>query len=133
MRLWISAAAVNGFLAVAMGAFAAHGLAGRLAPEALDWIETAARYQAIHGLALLGVAALAGRAQGRPFALRLAGWGFLLGTVLFCGALYLMGLSGWRAPGAVVPFGGVAFLAGWAALLAYGLGSRRGVEGRWPT
>ena len=56
MRLWIVVAAVNGFLSVALGAHAAHSLEGRVEAQALDWIDTAARYEAIHALALLGVA-----------------------------------------------------------------------------
>ena len=137
MRLWIIAASLNGFVAVAMGAFAAHGLRARLAPQALDWIETAARYEAVHALALIGVAILsdrsvtaAGRTPTTPStALRIAGWGFLAGTVLFSGSLYLMGLTGWRALGIVTPVGGLSFLIGWAALLTYGLGSRFGSQG----
>lgn len=124
MRFWICAAAVNGFLAVAMGALAAHGLRDRLPAQSLDWIETGARLGLGHGLALLAVALLADRAAGPARALEVAGWGFLLGTALFSGVLYVMGLSGWRALGAVVPLGGVAFLIGWGALFAYGIGLR---------
>ena len=127
MRRWIIAASINGFVAVAMGAFAAHGLQARLTPQALNWIETAAHYEAIHALALLGVATLSDRSAG--VALRIAGWGFLAGTVLFSGSLYLMGLTGWRGLAVVTPFGGLSFLIGWAGLLAYGLGSRFGSQG----
>ncbi len=129
MRLWITAAAVNGFLAVAMGAMAAHSLQDILPAEALDWIETGARLGLAHGLALLGVGLLMGRAVGPSRALAIAGWGFLVGTVLFSGALYVMGLMGWPALGAVVPLGGVALLIGWGALFAYGLGLRGGSVG----
>jgi uncharacterized membrane protein YgdD (TMEM256/DUF423 family) len=127
MQLWIIAASINGFIAVAMGAFAAHGLKARVTPEALGWIETAARYEAVHALALLAVAILSERAVGA--ALHVAGWGFLTGTVLFCGSLYLMGLTGWRGLAIATPFGGLAFLIGWAGLLVYGLGSRFGSHG----
>ncbi len=129
MRLWIIAAAVNGFIAVAMGALAAHRLQHSLAVEALDWIETGARFGLAHGLALLGVGLLMGRAVGPSLALAIAGWGFLVGTVLFSGTLYVMGLMGWSALGAVVPFGGVGLLLGWGALFAYGLGLRGGSAG----
>ncbi len=129
MRLWIIAAAVNGFLAVAMGAMAAHSLQGILAVEALDWIETGARLGLAHGLALLGVGLLMGRAAAPSRALAIAGWGFLVGTVLFSGTLYVMGLMGWRALGAVVPLGGAGLLIGWGALFAYGLGLRGGSAG----
>ena len=129
MRLWIIAAAVNGFLAVAMGALAAHSLQDILPVEALDWIETGARLGLAHGLALLGVGLLMGRAVGPSQALAIAGWGFLVGTVLFSGTLYVVGLMGWPGLGAVVPLGGVALLIGWGALFAYGLGLRGGSAG----
>ncbi len=125
MRLWICAAAVNGLLAVGLGALAAHGLRGRVEPERIAWIETGSDYGMVHALALLGVALLVGRAPASPRALILAGWGFLAGTVLFSGALYVMGLTGMRALGAAVPVGGILLLGGWAALLVYGWGLRR--------
>ncbi len=124
MRLWICAAAVNGFLAVALGALAAHGLRGAVGPERLAWIETGSDYGLAHGLALIGVALLAGRAPAPPRGLQLAGWGFLIGTLLFSGALYVMGVTGLRALGAVVPVGGVLLLGGWAALFVHGWGLR---------
>jgi uncharacterized membrane protein YgdD (TMEM256/DUF423 family) len=124
MRLWVCAAAVNGFLAVALGAMAAHGLRGRVDPEQIAWIETGSDYGMVHALALLGVALLVDRAPAPSRALTLAGWGFLAGTLLFSGALYVMGLTGQRALGAVVPVGGVLLLGGWAALLVHGWGLR---------
>jgi uncharacterized membrane protein YgdD (TMEM256/DUF423 family) len=73
---------------------------------------------------LLGVALLLGRAPAPPRSLILAGWGFIAGTVLFSGVLYVMGMTGLRALGLVVPLGGVLLLGGWAALLVYGWGLR---------
>ncbi len=122
MRLWISAAAVNGFLAVALGAYAAHSLRGRVEAELVGWVEVGADYGLAHALALLGVGLLAGRAGPPPWTLRLTGWGFLAGSVLFSGVLYVMGVTGLRALGPIVPVGGVLLMAGWAALFAYGLG-----------
>ncbi len=124
MHLWICAAAVNGLLAVGLGALAAHGLRGRVEPERIAWIETGSDYGMAHGLALIGVALLVGRAPVPSRALNFTGWGFLAGTVLFSGALYVMGLTGMRALGAVVPVGGILLLGGWAALLVYGWGLR---------
>ncbi len=127
MRLWICAAAVNGLLAVALGAHTTHSLLGRVEPERIAWIEVGSDYGMAHGLALIGVALLWGRAPGGrmpPRSLRLAGWGFLAGTLLFSDALYVMGMTGLRALGAVAPVGGVALLGGWAALLVYGWGLR---------
>jgi uncharacterized membrane protein YgdD (TMEM256/DUF423 family) len=128
MRLWISAAAVNGFLAVALGAYTGHSLGGRVEAERVGWVEVGADYGLAHALALLGVGLLAGRAGPPPWTLRLAGWGFLAGSVLFSGALYVMGVTGLRALGPIVPVGGLLYLAGWVALFGYGLGLRGAPE-----
>jgi uncharacterized membrane protein YgdD (TMEM256/DUF423 family) len=106
--------ALLAFLAVGAGAFGAHALRGRLAPDLLDVFETAARYQMYHALALLAVAWVGERWPSR--ATPLAGWLFLAGILLFCGSLYVLSLSGLRWLGAVTPLGGAAFLAGWLAL-----------------
>ncbi len=129
MRLWICAAAVNGLLAVALGAHATHSLRGRVDPERIAWIEVGSDYGMAHGLALIGVALLWGRTPAPPRSLRLAGWGFLVGTLLFSGALYVMGMTGWRALGALTPLGGVLLIGGWAALFVHGWGLR-GESGR---
>ncbi|MEM7225433.1 MAG: DUF423 domain-containing protein [Pseudomonadota bacterium] len=121
MSLWLAAGAVNGFLAVALGAFAAHGLKDRLDAQALGWVETGVQYQMFHTLALLAVAWLASREDVQGWSLQLAGWGFLAGCVLFSGLLYLMALTGTRGLGVVVPLGGLAFLAGWVGLLVTAL------------
>ena len=121
IRLWICAGAANGFIAVALGTFSAHLLRDRLSTEALGWVETGARYEMGHALALLAVAWLAGREVRHPIALGVAGWAFLLGTILFSGTLYVMALIGITTLGGVLPLGGVAFLIGWAALFVFGL------------
>lgn len=114
MRIWLFVAAANGFLAVAAGAFGAHGLSGRLDARALQVFETAARYHMYHALAIGLAAFLLGRVPAR--AARIAAALFLAGIVLFSGSLYLLAVTGLSRLGMVTPFGGVAFLAGWAAL-----------------
>jgi uncharacterized membrane protein YgdD (TMEM256/DUF423 family) len=114
-RFWLAAGAVNGLIAVAMGAFAAHGLKDRLPLEALAWIKTASDYQMWHGLALLAIAALA--KSGRVNGLHRAAGAFLIGVVLFSGSLYLLAFTGWRGFAFVIPIGGTALLLGWALLL----------------
>lgn len=121
MRLWLCAGAANGFISVAVGAFAAHGAPEHVTPQTMGWIETGVDYQMAHALALLAVAWLEGRPSGRGRWSTVAGWSFLTGTVLFSGALYVMALTGAAALGAAVPFGGGAFLVGWAALFVCGL------------
>ena len=115
-RLFFALGALSAFVSVAAGAFGAHALKARLAPDLLVIFETGARYEMYHALALVAVAWAAQRWPGP--ATSAAGWLFVAGTLLFSGSLYALALSGVRAIGAVTPFGGVAFLAGWA-LLAY--------------
>jgi uncharacterized membrane protein YgdD (TMEM256/DUF423 family) len=101
------AGALNGAIAVAAGAFATHGLEGRLEPHALDVFQTAARYQMYHALAMVLCALLVART---------AGWLFQLGIVLFSGSLYLFALTDVKLLGAITPLGGLGFLAGWGWL-----------------
>jgi uncharacterized membrane protein YgdD (TMEM256/DUF423 family) len=107
--------ALLAFLAVAAGAFGAHALKDILDPEMKAVYETAARYQMYHALALLLVAALSDRLSAR--AVSWAGLCFTAGVVLFSGSLYALSLTGLRKLGAITPLGGLAFLAGWLALL----------------
>ena len=110
------AGSLSAFLAVAAGAFGAHALRARLAPDLLAAFETGARYQMYHALALLVLAWAVTRWPGTP--VRAAGWLFIGGTVLFSGSLYLLALTGTRWLGAVTPLGGLLFLSGWLALAA---------------
>ncbi len=102
------------FLAVALGAFGAHGLRQRLSPEMLAIFETGVRYHAYHALALLAVAWVADK--NPESSANAAGWAFILGIVVFSGSLYILSISGIRWLGAVTPFGGVALLVGWVLL-----------------
>src|SRR5471032_694113 len=113
-RIFMLIAALAAFVGVALGAFGAHGLRGRLTPEMLAVFETGVRYQLIHAVALLAVAGLMDRLDG--WLITAAGWLFLAGMVLFSGSLYLLALTGITILGAITPLGGLAFLAGWACL-----------------
>jgi uncharacterized membrane protein YgdD (TMEM256/DUF423 family) len=127
MRLWLAIAAVNGFIAVGLGAIGSHALRGTLTPERLGWLETGLRYHMFHTLALLGVACLMALAGDRPaLPLRVSAWCFTAGIVLFSFGLYLMALGGPRSLGPTVPTGGLLFLAGWAALLVYAVLRQQG-------
>jgi len=124
---WLTASGISGFLAVALGAFGAHGLRAKLAEVAdgtkrLGWWETAAHYHLLHALGLGLVALLVAKAP----AARFTGIAFALGTLLFSGSLYVMALGGPRWLGAVTPLGGLAFLAGWAVLAWCGWSLGRG-------
>lgn len=113
-RVFFGLGSISAGLAVALGAFAAHGLRSRISPEALQTFETGARYQMYHALALLAVAWAATRWPGG--AVTAAGWLFVAGTLLFSGSLYLLAVTGVRVLGAITPFGGLAFILGWLAL-----------------
>jgi len=115
-QIWIMAGALSGFISVAAGAFAAHGLRPRLSPEMLAIFETGARYQMYHALLLVLVGVLAGRQGPGSAPLSWAGLLLVAGTVLFSGSLYVLSLSGQRWLGAITPVGGLCFLAGWVAL-----------------
>lgn len=114
MSVWLTIAAINGFLAVAAGAFAAHGLQGRLDLHAQQIFETGARYHMYHALAM-GLAAFAIRGSAATAATAAAAF-FLVGIVLFSGSLYALALTDIRALAFITPIGGVAFLIGWIAL-----------------
>jgi uncharacterized membrane protein YgdD (TMEM256/DUF423 family) len=115
-RTFMLIAALSGVVGVALGAFGAHGLRGRLSAEMLAVFETGVRYQMYHTLALLAVAALMPRVDGRL--ITAAGWSFTAGIVIFSGTLYVLALSGITVLGAITPIGGLAFLIGWACLAA---------------
>jgi len=113
-RRFFTLGAMLAMLGVAAGAFGAHALKSRLTPDMLAVFEVGVRYQLVHALALLAVAWAITRWPGR--AALYAGVLFIAGIVLFSGSLYLLALTGERSLGAITPFGGVAFLAGWACL-----------------
>ncbi len=111
VRWWLALAAVNGLMAVAAGAFGAHGVSD---PQVKDWLRTGAQYQLAHAVAGLVCFSLL-RAEIGPASW--AGWLFGLGGLVFGGSLYLMALTGAKILGAVTPIGGVLMILGWAALI----------------
>ena len=112
---------LSGGLAVAFGAFGAHALKAHLTPDLLATFETGVRYQMYHALALLGVAVALTQWPTSSWP-NLAGWLFVIGMLLFSGSLYLLCLTQKRWWGAVTPFGGLAFIAGWLCLALAALG-----------
>jgi uncharacterized membrane protein YgdD (TMEM256/DUF423 family) len=109
-RAILAAGALLMGLAVALGAFGAHGLRSMFDAERLGWWQTGVQYQAWHGLALVALAAA-------PLdRVRLPAWLLGGGSALFTFTLCLMALTGWRWLGAVTPLGGLAMIAGWALL-----------------
>jgi uncharacterized membrane protein YgdD (TMEM256/DUF423 family) len=114
-RLALSFAAALLFAAVALGAFGAHALKARLAPDALAIYQTAVQYHFWHALGLLAVGILLLQKPDSG-ALAASAWLLVAGILIFCGSLYALALTGSRGWGAVTPVGGAAFLAAWAAL-----------------
>lgn len=116
-KLFLAIGCIAALLAVVLGAFGAHGLKARIAPELMAVYKTGVEYQFYHalGLILLGLAAFHLPASAY---LRAAGWAMLAGIVLFSGSLYLLALTGLRWLGAVTPFGGAAFIAAWGLFAA---------------
>lgn len=122
-RNFVRLGAINGFLAVALGAFGAHGLKGKITPDLLEIYHTGAEYHLTHALALIAAAflaerfgALEGENSRSARLVRVSGILFAVGIVIFSGSLYALALSGVRWLGAITPLGGVCFLTGWALL-----------------
>lgn len=113
-RFFFLAGAVSGFLGVALGAFGAHALKGRLSADLAFVFETGVRYQTYHALALLAVAWAASAYQNHHA--QTAGWLFIAGSVIFSGSLYLLAFTGTKSWGALTPVGGLCLLAGWIFL-----------------
>ena len=114
-RVFFSIGSALAGIAVAVGAFGAHALKGRVETQLLEVFSTAAKYQMFHALALL---ALAWAVTRWPDAgLELGGWLLTAGTVVFSGSLYLMAFTGARWLGAITPIGGLLLIGGWAVLV----------------
>ena len=122
MRLLIPVAGLHGAMAVAVGAYAAHGMAAAYAMDAVEWTRTGAFYQLVHAVALLALAALANRWPAGParWAVIVAGWAFALGPALFAGALYGLAFGGSRALAMAAPVGGGLMILGWIAVATAG-------------
>jgi uncharacterized membrane protein YgdD (TMEM256/DUF423 family) len=110
-RTFFVLAAFFSFLAVALGAFAAHGLRQRIPPDLLLTFEVAVRYQFYHAFALFIVAFALMKFPEAGFAP--SGWLFMAGIFIFSGSLYILSITGIRWLGAITPVGGLCFLAGW--------------------
>ena len=123
VRVWLALAGLNGFMAVAAGAFGAHGVRN---PELKALLHTGSQYQAVHAAAALACVALL-PVIARPATW--AGWLFGLGAMVFGGSLYLLAFTGVRLWGAVTPIGGLLLLAGWAAVIWGALAATGAAQG----
>lgn len=114
-RLFAALGAAAMVIAVTLGAFGAHALRDRLAPDQLDIWHTAVQYHVYHALGLLAVAGVAHLLPAST-GVRIAGWLMAAGIVIFSGSLYALVLTGTRGLGAITPLGGAAFIAAWVLL-----------------
>jgi uncharacterized membrane protein YgdD (TMEM256/DUF423 family) len=121
-RVFFIIAAGSAFIAVAAGAFGAHGLRGLLDADLLAVFETGVRYQMYHALALIGVSLACARWPGKL--IHAGGWLLVIGSVFFSGSLYLLSLTGIKGLGAITPVGGMLLLAGWLCLAVGAFKSR---------
>jgi len=109
-------AGINGFLAVSIGAFAAHTLRDRLSPELLDTFQTGVQYHMYHALGLFGIGLLMLNFPTSNL-LRISAYLMIAGIVLFSGSLYLLSITGTKWLGAITPLGGLCFLTAWVLIV----------------
>ena len=119
---WTATGAIALALAVALGAFGAHGLRDRLDAYSMSVYERAVFYHFVHALGILIVSAMLPALP--KSAANWVCWLLLAGVVLFSGSLYALAISGNRILGAITPFGGVSFIAAWVVLAITALRSR---------
>jgi uncharacterized membrane protein YgdD (TMEM256/DUF423 family) len=112
MKIFFILGSILMALAVAMGAFGAHGLSGKVTEKMLYNWQTGAHYHIVHALAII-IIALTIAKFGNSELLTTAGWLIFVGIVFFSGSLYVMVLTNVKVLGAITPIGGVAFIAGW--------------------
>jgi uncharacterized membrane protein YgdD (TMEM256/DUF423 family) len=116
MKTFIIVGAINAFLAVALGAFGAHGLKDRLDAHYLEIWKTGVTYQMFHATGILIIAMLLGKAPMSSL-FTWSGWLMLVGIIFFSGSLYLLSLTKVGVLGAITPIGGVCFLAAWVLMI----------------
>ena len=114
-KVFIILGSLNAFLAVALGAFGAHGLQNKLTEQMLATYETGVKYHMMHALGLILIGIISRYTSGSVL-INWSGWLICAGIVLFSGSLYLLSIGGIRWLGAITPLGGLSFLAGWLLL-----------------
>jgi uncharacterized membrane protein YgdD (TMEM256/DUF423 family) len=115
VKLFIILGALNGFIAVALGAFGAHGLEGKIPDKYLETWQTAVQYQMFHAVGLLVLGLLAGKISS-PL-INWSGWLMLIGIILFSGSLFVLSVTQIKVLGAITPLGGVSFLVAWVLMI----------------
>jgi len=116
MKLFLIIGAINAMLAVALGAFGAHGLEGKISEKYLEVWKTGVQYQMFHAMGLFVIAFLLSKIPQSSL-LTASGWIMFAGIVLFSGSLYVLSTSGIKVLGAITPLGGVAFIVAWILIV----------------
>ncbi|WP_430487864.1 DUF423 domain-containing protein [Priestia flexa] len=116
MKIFVILGAINAALAVALGAFGAHGLEGKISEKYLEVWKTGVQYHMFHAIGLFVVALLLAKAPQSTL-LSTSGWLMMGGIVLFSGSLYVLSTSGIKVLGAITPLGGVAFITAWVLIV----------------
>jgi uncharacterized membrane protein YgdD (TMEM256/DUF423 family) len=117
IKSWLIIIAVSGLISVALGAFGAHGLKGKISESLMSAFQTATHYQMFHTLALLALVVLMSQLTTVPKGFFAACFLWLAGMVFFSGSLYGLALGGPNWLGPVTPFGGLLLMSGWVGLL----------------
>jgi uncharacterized membrane protein YgdD (TMEM256/DUF423 family) len=112
MKVFLLLGSIFAFIAIALGAFGAHGLEGKISERSLQIWKTAVQYQMFQTGGLFIIAFLIDK-FGSTTQLTWAGWMSVIGIVLFSGSLYILSVSGIKILGAITPLGGLAFLISW--------------------
>lgn len=113
MKLWIMLGSLNMAIAIALGAFGAHGLKTKISKQMLENWNTGSHYHIIHALALLFIGLLLTKLGTQTSWAPIAGWFILAGILLFSGSLYIMALTNIKSLGMITPLGGLSFIIGW--------------------
>lgn len=116
MKVFIIIGAINALLSVALGAFGAHGLEGKITNKYLEIWKTGVTYQMFHSTGLILIGLLLGKFPESSL-LNWAGWLMLIGIILFAGSLYILAVTQIKVLGAITPLGGVAFIAAWLLVI----------------
>jgi len=116
MKVFLILGALNALLSIALGAFGAHGLEGKLSEHMMNVYRKAVQYHMMHSLGLIFVALLSERLTGTSL-VNWAGWVMFAGIVIFSGSLYVLSMTGISALGAITPIGGIAFLISWFLII----------------
>jgi uncharacterized membrane protein YgdD (TMEM256/DUF423 family) len=117
MKIFLTAGAISGAMAVLLGAFGAHLLKQMILPDMLEVYKTGIQYQFYHTFALLGVGILMNFKPTKT--LKWSGYLFIAGTAIFSGFLYLLAITGIKALGMIVPIGGLTLVAAWILLMVH--------------